>query len=473
MTTAADRGPRPSGAASWIAVAVLLFVLLDGSPGATAQAVPAPVTTAVVGFSLVCDHSLFQVDFLGSTTGTCQLYDLSRDAVYQVPGSAGAGGTQHETLITATPRQGHGFVVTVGPSPVFTYGGDIRPVQIIVQTTPLVDEQDFPFDVNVNYTGPGGIVSNQTLHMIAQVNPFDIAHVDLLDVLQNAGQFQVVSYHIQVTNDGVFPDVYGLTVNAPDGFETGAPPSLYVPPHQAANFTISTLTPHDSLYEWGRTVTFDFRVISTRGTGVYPVVGILNLSGPYVPSYWVPLTLVGLAGLVVVTRKGSDRLERRRLESGRPRRVEPTPRQAVLLRELKRRDPGAFRERRAQLVALYAERRAAWKVARGEQRVRDREERRVARQEFKAQKRKRRAELAAARRQRKADQAAADRAAKADAREAKRKGKQLSRTRKKLDKARAKQAARDAKAQAAAERRAAKEARTAAKAEKKARKGAK
>lgn len=429
---------------------------------------------AVVSFALVCPQAFFEVNYLGTVTSTCQFYDLSRDSVYQAPGAPGAGASQHTTLISVSPRAQHGFVVTLGRTFIASYGGDIVNVQVTVQTTPLIDAQDVRFDVLANYTGPGGATLNQTVHMAAQVNPYDIGHIETLGRVQKAGQFETVRYTLQVTNDGVFPDVYQFRGKAPDGFQMSVPPSVYVPPHESRNATFSILTPHDKLYELGRSVAFEFKAISTRGSAVYTEVGILSVSGAYVPMYWIPLTLVGVISAVIVTRKARERGEMRRLEQGRPRRVGLSPRQLVLLEELKRSDPEAYKARKAQLEAVYAARRASYKEVHGEQVRNDREERKQARIEFKAQKKRRAEEARQARALQKAQRKAAKAQAKADAAEGRSKEKALAKKRQQLEKARAKQAkvdakqaAADAKAEAKAQREAAKQAKAEAKAARK------
>jgi len=430
-----------------------------------------------VSFALVCPDAFYEIPYRGTVTKSCQFYDLSRDSVYQEPGSPGSGATQHLTIIKAEPRDAHGFVVTVGRPSIVSYGGDVVEVPITVQTTPLLDAQDFMFQVIANYTGPGDIVLNQTITFGAQVDNYDIAHVQTLNTVQKAGQFQTVRYVVQVTNDGVFPDVYRFEAKAPTGFEISTPPSVYVPPHETRNVTFSVLTPHDKLYELGRSVTFEFKVVSTRGTGVYGTVGILSVSGAYVPTYWIPLAIVGLISAVVVTRKAREASETRRLEQGRPQRVVLTPRQLVLLEELKRSDPEAYQARKAQLDAVFAGRRANYKQVRGEQVRKDREERQLARIEFKEQKKRRAEQAKEARARNDAERKAALLQAKADADETRRKEKELGKKKAQLDKARekqakldAKQAAVDARAQAKADREAAKQAKAAAKAAKKERK---
>jgi hypothetical protein len=278
----------------------------------------------------------------------------------------------------------------------------------------------------------------------------------------------------------VYPDVYQFDVQAPAALHVSRPPAVYVPAHQSRNVTVSVLTPKDHVYDLGTSYSLEFKAASTRGRGVYSTSASLYVRGAHVPVYWIPLTLVGLLAAVVVTRRTRERAEIRRLESGRPRRVAPTPRQAVLLAELKRTDPAAYKERKKQLAALYAARLAAYREERKARLAHDRAERRQAKVEYAEAKRRKKTEREARRVERKAQRKAAKKQRKADRKAAKgeRKGLKkkegvLAKKRKVLAKAQKKQAKVDAKRAKKDAKQAARDAKSAAKAEKAARKQAK
>lgn len=457
------------------ALGLLLALLL---PFAAAQAPPV-APPQFVGFAVVCPQQMIEVDYRGVKQTTCFLHDLTRDsgAVEGLPTKVST--LPHTTTLALDriePNGTVGWQVQLSHNFVPTMGGDVVPITFSFLTTPQINEDQIRAIVNATYVHPQtGQRLNQTLVFDARVNRYDIAHVRTLTPPARAGQFDIVRYQVAVSNDGVFPDVYRIEVVGPRDFKVSQPPNLYVPPLETRVVNISILTPQGKLYELGRPVTFDFKVRSTYGTGSYSSVGLLRVSGPYVPSYWIPLTLVALVSLVVTTRATRERIERRRLERGRPRRVAVTPKQAVLLAELKRSDPDAYAQRKAQLDAVYAGRRARYRDAYREQQARDREERKLARAEFIEKKKQRKLDRKAEKLRLKAEAKAAKKQAKLGRKETKLKEKELKKKTKLLGKARAKQAKldakqakRDAKAQAKADKLAAKEAKAAAKAAKKA-----
>lgn len=458
-------------------------LLLSLLPIASAQA-PSPAT-AVVGFAILCPNTFLEVDYLGVAEAYCSIYDYTRDAP-GIPGTTpSVGALQHYTTLkmgAVTPPTAKGWQVTINAPPVITsYSGDIIPFSIRLQTTPLVNTQDYEFQILANFTA-NGVPMNQTIVFSGQVNAFDIAHPDTVKGQARAGQGHIVTYHYTITNDGVFPDVYTVQITGPDDFAVTQPGTIYVPPGETRNVTFSVLTPHDKIYELGRSVSFSVKFMSTRGTGVYPRSALLHVEGAYVPSYWIPMTLVGLAAGAVVVRRTRESMQVRALEKGRPRRVAVTPRQAVLLAELKRTDPAAFRERQKQLAAVYATRRERYREEHKAQLAKDREERRIAKREYAAAKKQKKLDRRAAAAQRAEEKKAAKRqrkldkkAAKVEARQNKKKEKVLDKKRGQLEKARekqaaidAKQAAKDEKAAAKAQAAAAKEAKAAARAAKKA-----
>jgi len=186
----------------------------------------------------------------------------------------------------------------------------------------------------------------------------------------------------------------------------------------------------------------------------------------------------------VVARGSRESRDLRRLEKGRPRPVGLTPRQEVLLAEMRRADPDAYKAKRRSLDVVYKERLTDFREHRKERSDADRVEAQQAKLEFIAQKKTRKAHRKEDMRARKFAKAEARVAAKAqrkaDRKEAKllaKKEKALGKKRAKLDKLQAKadkkQAKIDtkaAKAQTKADKVAAREAKKAEKAARKAQK---
>jgi hypothetical protein len=285
-------------------------------------------------------------------------------------------------------------------------------------------------------------------------------------------------YSVLVQNTGVYPDSYRFTVKAAEDLFITTPSDVYIPAGESRVVNFSVLTPRGKLYELGRSEAISIKVNSMGfdgrgGTGVYSTTGLLQIRGFYIPVYWIPLLLVGLVSMGVVVRGARETREQHRLERGAPREVELTPRQAVLLAELRRTDPEAYKEKRKALATVYTERRQDYRSHRKERLAADREEARQAKLEFAAQKKARKAQRIEDRKRR-AEEA---RAAKREAKLLRQKERELGKKRKVLEKAQAKQAKVDAKLAAKQAKidakQAKKDAGAAKKAEKEAKKAAK
>lgn len=466
-------------AALRMAAGVLL--LLAFLPPAQAQAPdPLGAQSSALGVVVVCPQTFLAVDYAKDQTVECSVQDLSKDSVVAPGSTSGTSVSSHSLRLAAVPRNESvlGYQVLLSRDFISMYGGDVHTFTVNVKATPQLNSQEFEFDLHAVYEGPNGYRSNQTIPFTAEVNFYDFAVVSMNNQVQDAGQDHIVRYEVVVQNVGVYPDTYRFTVKTDPDVKVSVPPNLYVPPGETRTAVVSVLTPHGKLYEVGRSIPVSVKVNSAEGTGAYSAYGVLKVRGPYVPVYWIPLLLVGLVSAGVVARGARERGELRRLEKGRPRRVEPTPRQAALLAELKRRDPDAYRGKRAALAAVYRERRSEYDEHRKEMEARDREEAKQARREFKEAKKRRKQQLKeqrlAAKRQKRLDRVEAKKERKL--RNAKEK--ELAKRRKKLDKAKArlekrqakldrKQAKKDAKEQARAEKLARKQARAEARAAKK------
>jgi hypothetical protein len=403
-----------------------------------------------IGFSIVCPQQSVEVGYGQVAELRCTFFDLTRDSGAAQGNPSPSATLPHTTTLTVPaiePSTAKGWTVQSSHTHLPSNGGDQVEITFRFLTTPLINVDEIAAIVVANYTHPSGQTRNQTLVFHAQVDPYDIAHVDMVveDKTQKAGQFDVVKYRVVVTNDGVFPDSYRFEVSGPPGFFVAPPPNLYVPPRENRTAIVTVLTPHGKLYDLGTNGAFTIKVFSTMGTGAYSTTGLLHVEGPYLPSYWIPLTLVGLVSLAVASRSTRESMERHRLEKGKPRPVEISPRQSVLLAELKREDPDAYKSRREQLVAVYRARKERYGDAYREQRAKDKEERKVAKAELAEAKKRRAAEKKLGRAQRKAQRREAALAAKAQKQELREKRKALGKTEKKLEKARRKQAKLDAK----------------------------
>lgn len=471
----------PTPATRMAAGAILLLVTLL-LPHAAAQVPTLPTSpeSQAYGFAVSCDPSFVEVGYLGTGEFNCLVQDLSVDSASPPTGPrTGPAATIHSVTLEqvgVSPSHAQGWQLLIGLPFIGTWAGASIPVDFEVKTTPQLNVPQVTFDVLATFTGPNGYTATQNITLTAQVKRYDFAYAEVVGKIKRAGQDQNVEYVVQVSNLGVYPDVYEFDVRSQDpGFRVTVPAGVYVPPLSSRNVTIGVMTPNDKAYELGRNTIIFVNVHSTTGVGTYGTTGILQMRGPYLPAHWVPLALVALVSTAIVVRGSRERAEMRRLEKGRPRRVEPTPRQAVLLAELKRKDPEAYKARKEGLDAVYAQRREAYLTAYKERKASDREEARQAKAEFKAARKRRKAEEKERRTREKREAKERNILERKENKVRKRKEKELAKKRKALEKRKAKldkkqakldakQAKADAKAQAKADKAAAKQAKAEAKA---------
>lgn len=434
--------------------AALLLLIL--SPPAAAQ-LPVPLFDGAMHLVVRCNDSLIEPPFSGQDEVSCVLSDLSRDSLYVNEGEGGTGASQHSfTFVWEVGNasvEAKGWDVETDLTPRGLYGGDQIPFVVRVTATPMINTQEYEFFLVIDYSGPGDYQQTIRVPFRARVGHYDMAQLGWAGgQVQSAGQDEIVTMSIVIQNLGVYPDTYRIVVSAAPDIRVSQPPNVHVPAQESRVVNITLLTPHGKLYELSRSESIGIKVNSLSGGGTYGTFASLKISGPYVPTYWLPLLLVGLASTAVVARGAREKAELRSLERGRPRRVEITPRQAVLLAELKRSDPDAYREKKRSLDNVYKERVADYRAHRKERLAADRAEAKQARLEFiaakKARKEQRKREKAEAKVRAKEAKRAAKLQRIEDKKEAKllkKKEKVLAKKRKVLEKERAKAEKREAK----------------------------
>ena len=461
--------------------ALLLFTLM---PPAAAQLPDQldPVAGGAMNFIVLCSDTLLEPTYAGSDEVTCLLQDVSRDSVYAPGSTSGTSPSQHLVTLTAEPRNASanvtGWQVLVSRPFITTFGGDTHEFTVNVKATPLINTQDYDFDLVAHFSTTGGYNATQRVPFNAQVGRYDFALLSWVpgSQSQKADLDQVVTYSVVLQNTGVYPDSYRFSVSARDDLKVTAPPSVYIPPGESRVVNVSVLTPNNKIFELGRGETITIKATSVSGSGVYTTTGILQIRGSYIPLYWIPLLVVGAVSTAIVARGSREARELRKLEKGRPRPVALTPRQQVLLGELRKGDPDAYKTKRRSLDVVYKERLADYRAHRKEREAADREEARLAALELKAQRKARKEKRKADALAQKAARKEAKLAKKAEQKEAKllkKKEKVLAKARAKLakkqakiDKKQAKIDAKAAKAQAKADKAAAREAKKAEKAAK-------
>jgi hypothetical protein len=456
-----------------MAAGAVLLLLLLVSPLASAQS-PLPVDpqSSVFKFAVSCSQSYAIVTAPpGAGDALCTVVDLTYDAV-GTSGSSPVGPPHVVSLRVAPvglPNETLGWQAYPTVPFVQLAGTGSANFGVHITVLPLIQTAVFRFDLLANYTAENGQTQNQTVHLVAQVNPYaqGFVEMDQRSLSQKASQNQEVTYTLDVRNDGVYPDYFHVRVVSNDPtFEIAQPAGVYVPPHQTKQLTFTVLTPKGTLYELGHSAAFTATVTSTFSPATYTAVGILRVTGFYLPVSWIPMALLGVVSATIVARRARETAAARRMERGAPERVQPTPRQAVLLAELKRTDPEAYAQRKAQLDALYAQRRGEYKSISKERRARDREESKLAAAEFRAARKRQAAERKALRTQAARERKEARILEAREAKERKAKEKELKRARSRLGKQQAKLAKKEAKAakkQAKLDAKAAKQAARAAK----------
>lgn len=481
---------------------LLIFFFFLQLPLAAAQDPPAvpelptleELEESQLGVALSSENGYARVPYNGNAATRITVHDMSQDAGRGgASGGAGFDAKPHYIDLRVLNREevdAAGWQVQIGTTALQMFGGKSEDVDINFVTTPQINQRVITAIVIAEFLdGQTGYRTNATINLTGEVMPYSLSNVRMLSFPRTVGQFEVHTFDVLVTNDAMYPDEF--TVDArmdKEGFVVIAPESVYIPAKESRTVTINVRTPYGTLYEWGNNANLKVDVSSTRG-GTQSVVGIIKVEGFYISSYWTPLLLVGAVSLGVVIRDRNQRAELRKLEKGRPRRVQPTPRQTVLLAELKRTDPETFKEKKARMDTLYKARRETYRDEHKRIVESDRAERKQARIEYAAAMARKKAEkkeqrrLAAierkgAKARAKVEKKEAKRQAKVDAKERKRLQKVVGKKRKKLEKVRqkqakldAKQAKLDAKAAAKAERLAAKAAKAEARAAKKAAKG--
>lgn len=483
-------------------VPLLLILFVLQLPLAAAQDPPtlpeAPTLEELeqsqMGIALSTDSGYARVPYNGNAATRITVHDMSQDTGRTAAtGGVGFDAKPHYVDLKVLNREevdAAGWQVQIGSTSLQMFGGQTQDVDVNFVTTPQISQRVITATVIAEFfDGQTGYRTNQTINLTGEVMPYSLGNVRMLTFPQTVGQFEVHTFDVLVTNDAVYPDEFTIDARMDkDGFVVIAPASVYIPAKETRTVTINIRTPYGTFYEWGNNANLKVDVSSVRG-GTFSVVGIMKVEGFYISSYWTPLLLVGAVSLGVVIRDRNERAELRRLEKGRPRRVQPTPRQTVLLAELKRTDPETFKEKKARMDTLYKARRETYRDEHKRVVESDRAERKQARIEYaaamarkkmekKEQRRLASIERKEARARAKVENKEAKRQAKVDAKERKRLQKVVGKKRKKLEKVRhkqakvdAKQTKLDAKAAAKAERVAAKAAKAEARAAKKAAKG--
>lgn len=468
-TTVLSGSARAVTRGALTAVVVLSFLLVVLAPPAAAQVPPLPAPPApaplhppsgseMKQISLDADTTFVDVPYQAQGIVKIIVRDLSRDSAQGQPGvpfPAPLALEFDQILVSAEFEGGPkiGWGLGLGITSPSLRGGESAEGNLIVQTVGRLEQQIVRIHVNATLHLRNGSKLVEGEVITARVLPYYRGVLQVLEASATAGQFETLTFPVEVTNPSVYPDTYVLNVTAPPGYLAHVTPKVYVPPGEIRYVNLTVVTPKDKLYDFGTPASLVVRMRSENDPTNYESYASIYVRGPYVPKAWLPLVgLVIVSGALLMNRWADER-EARALEKGKPRRPRPTPRQEVLLKELKRRDPAAYRERVAQLAAIYAARRQAYREHRRENLALERAERGAARAETRAERRRRREE-ARAERERLRARAVEERA---ERKEERKRDRILAEERRRLEKERAKLLAKRGKLQAKEAKRRAKE----------------
>lgn len=376
---------------------LLAATLLLSSGPASAQVPYLPTQDARVIINLEVNESYVEIPFAGSVNIGLVVQDLSFEPT--TPGGPEVSKRTHAANFQArilTPNAtgwGIGFYpgATSTKSGESVFGG--------LNIAALASAKPAVIDIALEYEHEqyaNSSMMKNVEYVRARILPnyvFDLK-ADGRTSVQSAGQFENVFFDFTVQNLALYPDAVDLTVKAPEGYIVYIPSRVYLDPGETRTVTLMVTTPKDKVWELSRTDAFMVTGRSVNNPAyTFSAFSIVKVSGPYIPSKWIPLATLGLFCVALVVTRTRETRERRVQEKGGPRRPRVTPRQQVMLKELKRTNPEAFKAQTARLAALYAARKGAYKQFRKERLAEEREMREQSAREL-AEEKKRRAERA-------------------------------------------------------------------------------
>lgn len=444
---------------------LLLVLLFAFVPAAEAQR--AEDLGGLTRINVNVEPTYITIPYLGQVDLAASISDLSRDAAAEARGSEsgilhqvaidvkvfpyGAPSAANETVnATTNATPGIRGWAAAGGGTVFTSSGKTVPFTLQVKNGGDV----YPNYVTVRVSAStrdyySGTMITDEQDILVQLEPFYAGRLLIKAPPQTVGQNAIAQIPVEVSNFNTYRDTFTLNATAPAGFVATVTPRILLEPRETRIVYAEVVTPHNKVIDLGTPATVFVNMRSENDPKVvYTAATQIIVSGPYVPPYWWPVFLLGVVAAVVVGRDTRERAILRRGEKNLPRRPRPSPREAALLAELRRRDRDAWKARVTGYDELYGERRKVWKEHRreelAEERAEKRESHRLAKErrakENELSAKRREIEKAKAKRDAAAQAVAAKEAAaraKADKREAKL-GAKLQKKQAKIDAKRAK-----------------------------------
>ncbi|HEV8360957.1 MAG TPA: hypothetical protein VGR28_10935 [Candidatus Thermoplasmatota archaeon] len=324
--------------------AILLGVLslLPAFPLGEGQVPAVTAVDELIAVSLDVSTLAQDVPLLGSARYDIVIQDLSADNpqnrsdIYHV--------IRLEVEINATSR--NGWNVILGPSYFApSNGGDTWQTYAIVQALPTVRQPYLQFTLRAILQPSLGTVRVDEETVLARVEPFALMNADFQTAPPRLGPFESVTIPIHIENAGVYPDTYDITATGPPSWLVRAQARATLFPGEQRDIPVDVQTPASRVFVPQEVGVITVVIRSTTDPSVFfERSTVVNLEGFYFPEYWAPIILLGAVLAGSATTRFREGRRRRGKEQGQPEASEFTPAQAVLLRDLKKRDPARHRE---------------------------------------------------------------------------------------------------------------------------------
>ncbi len=338
-----------------------LLILLVAAPAFPVVEAQAPVDPRdIYGMKVTLDRSFNTVQYLQKSNFTVTIEDISRDDGQSAPA---IGRLVHTILVENTVIEGlpSGWAASTDDTAFTTTPGDIVRTTLRVTAGAAIQQPYVRVNMTLAFIA-GDTVIRDTVTVAVQVAPYYIALVLVKEVPPPQKQQKIVAIPVQITNLGLYPDKFLLNASAREGWKVSIPPEITLNALETRTVYMNVQTPKRGIYEFGELSIVEVSVKSANDPFVaYTRSTVVKVQGFYFSSYWQPLTIFTFLAVGLLVARSAERSGLRNGEDGKPRPFELTPRQRVLLGELKKRDPEAYKARMAQLAAIHRTRRETYR----------------------------------------------------------------------------------------------------------------
>lgn len=338
---------------------LLLLSLLASAPPAAAQTPEEELVQ--VGLNVLTPPQ--EVPLLGQVAYEFVVEDRSVD---RVPDGQGI---LHTIRLELQTNQSQAFGWTAYLTQTFfspSFAGDTFRGSLVVQASPTVRGQFFRTTIVATLQSSAGDVVRDSQEVVTRLRPFSLATVNLPGEVPQVGPDQDVGIPVVIGNGGQYHDTFLVTAQGPEGWFVAVQPRLTLLPGEERTILVQATSPATKVFTPQESAVILVQVRSERDPGVvYERAAIVVLEGVFLPGYWLPLVALGAVLAVAAGAKAAEAGRRRTKEQGRPAPPRLTPAQAVLLADLKQRDPERYRAFTARQKGVFQARQRAWLAVRG------------------------------------------------------------------------------------------------------------